>query len=134
VVAIRLSAYTGRCAAIHPVAETMAAATSPPFRSAWAVTSANIRSESVSPRTSARAAPSSASSPGRSPSAPLWAISRPDIANGCVFATVRPPVEAWRTWVMNVADVALRASRAKAGSSKAAIGCLSSTADPSAAK
>ncbi len=59
---------------------------------------------------------------------------RPSIAKGCVFFRASPPVDAWRTWAMNVVDVMWRASRAKAVSSYAASGCLSSTGVPSASK
>ena len=59
---------------------------------------------------------------------------RPFIANGCVFATVRPPAVASRTCAMKVADSACRASRAKSWSLKAGSGCLSSTGDPAGSK
>ena len=66
--------------------------------------------------------------------APLWAMMRPSIANGCVFCGAGAPVDAFRTWPVKVIDVRCLASPAKARSSKAAIGCLSSTGAPSGLK
>jgi hypothetical protein len=49
--------------------------------------------------------------------APLWAMIRPSIANGCVFCGAGEPVEAFRTWPVNVVEVRCRASPANAMSS-----------------
>jgi hypothetical protein len=56
------------------------------------VISAKKRSESVSPITMARLAPSLASIRPRSPTTPLWANSRPSWLKGCVFTSETPPV------------------------------------------
>ena len=69
-----------------------------------------------------------------SPNPPLCAIMRPCMANGWVFCTVRPPVDANRTCATNVEDSACLASRVNSWSRNAGSGCLSSTGSPAAPK
>ena len=105
------SANTGRLAAIHPAARTIAPPTSP-SRSISRVISAKNRSESVSPWTSDRASPSSPSNRPRSSITPLCANSRPRCSNGWVFSGLTAPVDAYLTWAMNVRELTSRAWRA----------------------
>ena len=63
--------------------------------------------------------------------APLWAMMRPSISNGCVFCGRSAPVEASRTCTTNVVELMCCTSRENAASSKAATGSLSSTGVPS---
>jgi len=88
-----------------------------PARSISRVISANSRSESVSPLTSAIASPRWASSAGRPSSTPLCANSLPCCSKGCVLRSSSAPVEAKRTCATNVLEHTSLASRAKAASS-----------------
>ena len=63
--------------------------------------------------------------------APLWAMMRPSISNGCVFCGSSEPVEASRTWATNVVELMCCTSRENTSSSNAATGSLSSTGVPS---
>ena len=76
------------------MAATIPARMSPPCSPIAWVMSANTRSESVSPATRDRSAPSRSSSQSSEPTTPLWANARPSSVNGWVLSSLIPPVSA----------------------------------------
>ncbi|CAO5190439.1 hypothetical protein FAIPA1_70072 [Frankia sp. AiPs1] len=126
--------YIGRLPAIQRAADAMPSPTSPSCRSISRVIRARYSSESVSPRTSDPAGPSSAASRSSPSITPLCAKIRPSRTKGCVFSSLARPVEACRTCATKVVDVISCGSRASTVSARPRIACFTTRGDPSGSK